>query len=84
MAVYVDQNVLIPVKLDAFVFNTAVCDGGVGANGDDDPEDPEEPEKPVRSKIAPITQLNYSFLCLDASYLQAKRQAAFESDVFAI
>ncbi|KAK6349289.1 hypothetical protein TWF730_010039 [Orbilia blumenaviensis] len=51
-----DQNVLIPVKLDAFIFNEPVCNSGID-----------------KTKIAPITQPNYSFLRLgkDYSYLQS-------------
>ncbi|KAF5536848.1 hypothetical protein FNAPI_11622 [Fusarium napiforme] len=42
-------TLLLPVKLDAFVFNGEVCDG-VGAHS---------------AKIAPITQPNYTFLQLE-------------------
>ncbi|KAI0391891.1 hypothetical protein F5Y17DRAFT_385037 [Xylariaceae sp. FL0594] len=39
------RNLLLPIKLDAFVLNAAVCDG-----------------TGTESKIAPITQPNYSYL----------------------
>lgn len=56
-----DQNVLLPVRVEAFVFNKAVC------NGYDD----EEPKRDtVDYRIAPITQPNYSFVQLDENYLQ--------------
>ncbi|KAK3396800.1 hypothetical protein B0T20DRAFT_462088 [Sordaria brevicollis] len=41
-----NYNLLLPMKLDAFVFNEKVCDS----------------EGPERAKIAPITQPNYTFL----------------------
>ncbi|KAL6788963.1 hypothetical protein J3E68DRAFT_99163 [Trichoderma sp. SZMC 28012] len=56
-----DQNVLIPIKLDAFVLNDKVCDGGY----DDDEL------RARKAKIAPISQPNYSFLRLKKSYLQS-------------
>ncbi|KAF2467761.1 uncharacterized protein BDR25DRAFT_158705, partial [Lindgomyces ingoldianus] len=43
----------VPVKLDAFVFNEDVCNGGK-----------------YDSKIAPLTQPNYTFLRLDRSWIQ--------------
>ncbi|KAE8366561.1 hypothetical protein BDV27DRAFT_155836 [Aspergillus caelatus] len=49
-----DSPLLLPVKLDAFVLNPAVCDG-VEAD---------------QAKIAPITQPNYSYLRLQPNMLQ--------------
>ncbi|KAK2007340.1 hypothetical protein LZ32DRAFT_593960 [Colletotrichum eremochloae] len=61
MAPNTDQNVLIPIKLDAFVFNAAVCNGGFG----------DDELRAKTAKIAPISQPNYSFLRLNESYLQS-------------
>ncbi|KAH7186287.1 uncharacterized protein B0J16DRAFT_363243 [Fusarium flagelliforme] len=47
-------TLLLPMKLDAFVFNGPVCDG-VGAD---------------KAKIAPITQPNYTFLQLNDHLVQ--------------
>ncbi|KAM0272280.1 hypothetical protein ACHAQH_008727 [Verticillium albo-atrum] len=47
-------NLLLPMKLDAFVFNGSVCDG-VGAD---------------KAKIAPVTQPNYTFLQLKDHLVQ--------------
>ncbi|KAK0667212.1 hypothetical protein QBC41DRAFT_279504 [Cercophora samala] len=41
-------NLLLPLKLDAFILNPSVCDG-----------------KSLESKIAPITQPNYTYLRID-------------------
>lgn len=43
-----DYTLLLPMKVDAFVFNGPVCDG----------------EGPGKAKVAPITQPNYTFLQL--------------------
>ncbi|KAK0615570.1 hypothetical protein B0T17DRAFT_347175 [Bombardia bombarda] len=59
-SVGVDQNVLLPLKVDAFVFNRAVCDAGG-----------KEADSKKKAKIAPIAQPNYSFLRLDERYLQS-------------
>lgn len=86
MASKIDQNVLVPVKLDAFVFNRPVFN----ASDEDkinppnppkvpkvpkvpkDPKDPKDPEdKPTFAKIAPIVQPNYTFLRLDTDYIQS-------------
>ncbi|KAK4062453.1 hypothetical protein Trihar35433_9274 [Trichoderma harzianum] len=50
------DTVLVPMQLEAFVLNPAVC--GSGAEGDD------------TTRIAPITQPNYTFLRLDKYMLQ--------------
>lgn len=60
------QSVLIPVKLDAFIFNKAVCSG-------DPPPVPEYAASrfdPVGAKIAPIEQPNYTFLRLNSTLIQ--------------
>lgn len=54
------DDVLIPLKLDAFIFNKEVCDGG-HSNG----------KWASKAKVAPITQPNYSLLRLDGDYLEA-------------
>ncbi|KAK0732481.1 hypothetical protein B0T21DRAFT_369068 [Apiosordaria backusii] len=54
------QNVLLPLKVDAFVFNKAVCDAGG-----------KEADSQKKAKIANIAQPNYSFLRLDQQYLQS-------------
>ena len=48
-----DQALLLPLKLDAFVLNEAVCDS-----------------EPKASRIAPLTQPNYSFLRLEDYVVQ--------------
>src|SRR3569833_2211767 len=59
------QAVLIPHKLDAFVFNRRVCDG------EPPPKDPKNPQvQPTAAKIAPISQPNYTFLRLDRDFIQ--------------
>lgn len=50
------DTVLVPMQLEAFVLNPAVC--GTGEEGDD------------TARIAPITQPNYTFLRLDKYMLQ--------------
>ncbi|KAK1829755.1 hypothetical protein QBC39DRAFT_427107 [Podospora conica] len=77
-----DQNVLVPVKLDAFIFNRAVFDASDN-NGkppqpppkdpkEKPPQPPKDPEdKPTLAKIAPIVQPNYTFLRLDTDYIQS-------------
>jgi hypothetical protein len=58
-----DPEVLaIPVKLDAFILNTAVCGGSS--------TDPDQDLNAGLAKIAPLTQPNYSALRFDASSLQ--------------
>ncbi|KAF5705177.1 hypothetical protein FMUND_12200 [Fusarium mundagurra] len=60
-----DDSILIPLKLDAFVFNRGVCDGKPP------PKDPTKPHlHPTAAKIAPISQPNYTFLRLDHDYIQ--------------
>lgn len=58
------SSVLVPMKLDAFVLNPAVCAGS--ANDNDD-------EK-LGARIAPITQPNYTFLRLDNFLIQSDVQ----------
>lgn len=58
----INQTLLLPVKLDAFVFNKAVCNG----YDDGDVHHGGQPDY----RIAPITQPNYSFLRLDEGYIQ--------------
>lgn len=70
MASKTNQNVLVPVKLDAFIFNRPVF------NASDDktkpPQPPKDPkDKPTFAKIAPIVQPNYTFLRLDTDYIQS-------------
>ena len=48
------QNLCVPMKLDAFVFNESACNG----------------EKDDQAKIAPITQPNYTFLRMENSMVQ--------------
>ncbi|KAK3689754.1 hypothetical protein B0T22DRAFT_403811 [Podospora appendiculata] len=80
MASNTKQAVLVPLKLDAFVFNAAVCDGirpkpkttpppapESGAGNNDEPD----VNKTTAAKIAPIVQPNYTFLRLDDDYIQA-------------
>ncbi|KAF8469771.1 hypothetical protein BDZ91DRAFT_808971 [Kalaharituber pfeilii] len=50
----------IPVKLDVFVFNAAVC-GGAGTTVDGNKD---------KAKICPITQPNYTFLRFERSMVQ--------------
>ncbi|EEY21589.1 conserved hypothetical protein [Verticillium alfalfae VaMs.102] len=74
MATPVDnQTVLIPVKVDAFVFNSKVCDGippePAGTGEGNEPTETRLPI-PTAAKIAPITQPNYTFLRLDRDYIQ--------------
>ncbi|KAG7142615.1 hypothetical protein HYQ45_000982 [Verticillium longisporum] len=68
-----DQTVLIPVKVDAFVFNSKVCDGvlpeSAGTQEDNEPTETRLPT-PTAAKIAPITQPNYTFLRLDRDVIQ--------------
>ncbi|KAK5988130.1 hypothetical protein PT974_12270 [Cladobotryum mycophilum] len=69
MASEPNQNVLIPLKLDAFIFNKPVFDA-------EDPSDPTPPQDDVThkiplAKIAPINQPNYTFLRLDTNYIQS-------------
>lgn len=63
MSTDVQQNVLLPLKVHAFIFNRAVC------NADYDPNIPAASKN--KAKIAPITQPNYSFLRVDKQYLQS-------------
>lgn len=73
MASKTNQNVLVPVKLNAFIFNRPVF------NASDDktkppepPNDPNDPnDKPTFAKISPIVQPNYTFLRLDTDYIQS-------------
>ncbi|KAK3320291.1 hypothetical protein B0T19DRAFT_493319 [Cercophora scortea] len=85
MASNTKQAVLVPLKLDAFVFNAAVCDGirpqpkPTPASGPAPEPGPgaggknNEPDvnKTTAAKIAPIVQPNYTFLRLDDDYIQA-------------
>ncbi|KAG7126732.1 Inositol-1 like protein [Verticillium longisporum] len=68
-----NQTVLIPVKVDAFVFNSKVCDGippeSAGTREDSEQTETRLPT-PIAAKIAPITQPNYTFLRLDRDYIQ--------------
>ncbi|KAK6509003.1 hypothetical protein TWF481_003769 [Arthrobotrys musiformis] len=57
--------VAVPLKLDAFVLNAAVCGGNLDENGH-----PPAPANPPDAKIAPITQPNYTFLRLSEQLLQ--------------
>ena len=50
------QNLAIPMKLDAFVFNGKVCDGAE--------------DQASAAKIAPITQPNYTFLRIEKHLAQ--------------
>ncbi|GAO17330.1 uncharacterized protein UV8b_05560 [Ustilaginoidea virens] len=62
-----NQCVLIPLKLDAFVFNKPVCDGippPIPTSGTASAFDA------VGAKIAPIEQPNYTFLRLNSSLVQ--------------
>ncbi|KAJ4410669.1 hypothetical protein N0V85_003926 [Neurospora sp. IMI 360204] len=52
----------IPIKLDAFIFNAAVCGG--------DSTDPNDDSNKNLAKIAPLTQPNYSFLRFDKTLVQ--------------
>jgi hypothetical protein len=52
----------IPVKLDAFIFNAAVC-GGTST-------EPNEDENKDKAKVAPFSQPNYTFLRFDRSMVQ--------------
>ncbi|KAK5996410.1 hypothetical protein PT974_01744 [Cladobotryum mycophilum] len=54
------DTVLVPMQLDAFVLNPAVC----GTGADDD----------TTARISPITQPNYTFLRLDKFLLQSDVQ----------
>jgi hypothetical protein len=63
------QAVLIPLKLDAFVFNGPVCDGKV-ANSKSSEGEAVQDQSPTAAKIAPITQPNYTFLRLDRDFIQ--------------
>lgn len=54
------QTLAIPVKLDAFVFNAAVCGGS----------DPNVDQNRTKAKIAPITQPNYTFLRFERTMVQ--------------
>ncbi|KAF3157407.1 hypothetical protein TWF751_002232 [Orbilia oligospora] len=51
----IDDVLLLPMKVDAFVLNEAVCSG----------------DETLGAKIAPITQPNYTFLRLTDSYIQS-------------
>ncbi|KAF8443357.1 hypothetical protein BGX38DRAFT_761779 [Terfezia claveryi] len=65
-------TIAVPIKLDAFILNKIVCEGD--PDTDDSTETPSDPEAPQRpnngSKIAPITQPNYTFLRLKNHVLQ--------------
>ncbi|KAF4441406.1 hypothetical protein FACUT_2714 [Fusarium acutatum] len=54
------DNVFIPLKLNAFIFNKEVCDNGHTSG-----------KWESKAKIAPITQPNYSLLRRDGDYLAA-------------
>lgn len=80
MASKIDQNVLVPVKLDAFIFNRPVFNASDEEKNDPpknpkDPKDHQDPkdtkDKPTFAKIAPIVQPNYTFLRLDTDYIQS-------------
>ena len=68
----IDQSVLIPLKLDAFVFNGPVCDALPPAEKSDGggQEFAADPSPPTAAKIAPVVQPNYTFLRLDSDYIQ--------------
>ncbi|KAG8355742.1 hypothetical protein FVEN_g6432 [Fusarium venenatum] len=61
-----EQSVLVPLKLDAFVFNSLVCDG-IPPKA---PATPNSHHEPTAAKIAPIEQPNYTFLRLDSTLIQ--------------
>jgi hypothetical protein len=56
------DNVVVPLNLDAFVLNEAVCS--------------KDPAKAASSLVAPITQPNYVSLRLQNSVLQVNDSAA--------
>lgn len=60
----------VPIKLDAFILNKILCDGDPDGPVET-PSDPGAPQRPSNgSKIAPITQPNYTFLRLKNHVLQ--------------
>ncbi|CAI4214895.1 unnamed protein product [Parascedosporium putredinis] len=76
MASNKDQKILLPLKLDAFVFNRPVFNAEDGGHSGCSPlnmEGPRDPgkDKPVFAKMAPIMQPNYTFLRLDTDYIQS-------------
>ncbi|KAK0724299.1 hypothetical protein B0H67DRAFT_640866 [Lasiosphaeris hirsuta] len=64
-----DHNVLIPLTLDASIFNRPVFDASDDKKKGRQTDDPED--KPTFAKIAPIVQPNYTFLRLDTDYIQS-------------
>ncbi|KPM41414.1 hypothetical protein AK830_g5113 [Neonectria ditissima] len=58
----IPQAVAIPMKLDAFILNKAVCGGSS--------ESPKDDQNKKHAKIAPISQPNYTFLRFERSMVQ--------------
>ena len=69
-----NQPILIPLKLDAFVFNKSVCDGTPPRSSLFDAREDLANLDLTGAKIAPIEQPNYTFLRLDSTLLQSDIQ----------
>ena len=63
-----NQPLLIPLKLDAFVFNSSVCDGKLSTGKSISSE--RSNTRDTAAKIAPIEQPNYTFLRLNSTLVQ--------------